>query len=611
MRFRGAAAALATLALVAVSGAGSAGTETRANGQIIFAVGPADNADNAVRQFVAADLRSRRTTFTEIPDRAENPALSRDGRHLAYDEWVGEYPVNHRPLVFVQSMKDGSRHSVGRGCDPAWSPSGRRIAFIHVISDDFCNIAELAIVNRSGSGMRSLFTGIVTNPNWSPNGRWIAFLAGTTLYVIRPDGTDVHALVGDVGGTYSWAPDSKRIAVVVGEGVRIAAVAGGVKVLADNAQRPTWSPTGRWIAFERYSGTSNIIVADANGSTRTVVGTGLEPTWIGDDLLVFTTIDGMRSVAHDGSRSRLVVKAPPYVWYHDLQPLRSSASLAFARETIDYTTILYALDPTRETVRRMMAPSVRGADPAVSPDGLQVAFARVRPEGNHVIAVKGTTGVRRVRTLTHNPYGWDYEPAWSPDGHQIVFVRGKPPIERALYVVGVHGGKPRLLWSGDRPGHPAWAPDGRRIAIDGVRDSESPGIRLVVPGTEGSVQITHPSPGAVDLAPSWSPDGTQLAFVRHLGFYLDAVFVLTLSSGEERQIVPNALETTTMHPLAARWSPDGTSLVVPTCVELLFESCGRMAVATMASDGSGVVRRWERPKLSALDVAWAAASPPR
>lgn len=610
MRLRGAAAALAILALVAVGSAGGAGPEARENGPIVFAAEPADS----MAQFVAADLGSGRMPFIEMAESAENPVLSPAGRFVAFAQWIGEYP-GITPQVFVQGMKRGAKHRVAEGCDPAWSPSGTRIVFIHVISEEFCNVAKLAIVNRDGSGLRDLVFGAVSRPSWSPDGRWIAFLQGSDLRVVRPDGTDAHTVASGDGSytswfPYSWAPDSTRIAVVAGSELQIASVSGGVTHVADDAFGPRWSPNGRWIAFERLRGSElDVVDVDVHDLKQTVVGQGNEPTWIGGDRLAFTATAGIRTVAHDGSSARLAVRAPNFVGYRDLQHVGSRHGLAFRRETVDYASNLFALGPDLESVRRLTAPTVRGVDPAVSPDGRRVVFSRVRPEGNHVLAVVGIAG-GQARALTHNRYGWDYQPAWSPNGKRIVFVRGSSGFEGALYAVGSRGGKPGRIWSGNRPGHPAWARDGRRIAIDGVSRSQTAGIRLVVPGIAGSVQITHPEYpyGQTDVAPSWSPDGAKLAFVRrsYAGHgYSDRAFILTVATGEEHPITTSGYENTSLHPLAARWSPDGTSVAVVTCLELGFFTCMRAGVATVPPDGAGLVNRWDRPKRSALDVAWA------
>lgn len=604
---------LAGVALAAVSGAGSADRAALANGPVVFSASPGE-----VPQLVTADLRSRRTKTITALARTETPVLSPGGRFVAFHQWVGDYPALQPQVGVLRADGRGRRRWIATGCDPAWSPAGKQIAFIHQTSSaDHCVRAELAVVNRDGSALSGLYAGIVSKPGWSPDGRWIAFFrwsesaSETGLYVIHPDGSDAHLLAA-AGDAFSWAPDSRRIAVLTGDGLEVASVdGGGLRRLAGNAYRPRWSPNGRWIAYEEDRGpTRAIVVIDVDELTKTVVGDGLEPAWVGNNLLAFNTVTGIRVAAPDGTSSRLAIKAPVGAWFDGLRSLGGARGVSFRRYAYDYGANLYTMSSAKWAARRLTEARVFAVDPSVSPDGSRVAFTRVRPEGNHVIAIVGSNG-RNLRTLTHNRYGWDHQPAWSPDGRRILFVRERSLLDGALYEVRARSGQPHLVWSGERPNHPAWAPNGRAIAIDGVPGRTSPtrGIRLVTSGRKGAVELTHPPDSSEDLAPSWSPDGTKLAFVRRLRsrYTYERAFVLTLATGEERPLTEYRPANSFLHPFAARWSPDGRKLVVLTCAELGFNSCQAAAVTTMAADGTGAVTRWQRPKLSALDVAWAPA----
>jgi Tol biopolymer transport system component len=82
----------------------------------------------------------------------------------------------------------------------AWSPDGRAIA---VKRGDWCELGALTLVDVATGVARRLALAS-SNPSWSPGGRWIVFdrERGTNdscdadLYVIRPDGTGLHALTG-------------------------------------------------------------------------------------------------------------------------------------------------------------------------------------------------------------------------------------------------------------------------------------------------------------------------------------------------------------------------------------------------------------------------------
>ena len=63
-----------------------------------------------------------------------------------------------------------------------------------------------------------------THPRWSPDGRWIAFLSGRSdeqendqLWILSSAGGEAEQLTKEKGSVddFAWAPDSKRIVLVV------------------------------------------------------------------------------------------------------------------------------------------------------------------------------------------------------------------------------------------------------------------------------------------------------------------------------------------------------------------------------------------------------------
>jgi TolB protein len=212
---------------------------------------------------------------------------------------------------------------------------------------------------------------------------------------------------------------------------------------------------------------------------------------------------------------------------------------------------------------RLMAVAARGgaarqltsgpfdAMPSFSPDGRRIAFTRVvqsvvAPTAS-IFTMDG--GGRHLEPLLAD--GIDLSAAWSPDGRTIAFSRlesaSRPLDEATLYVADADGTHLRSL--GLHGLSPAWSPDGARLAFVSFDDANAPPCpvascppsgELYVVGADGSGLRRLTRSKADDEHPSWSPDGTRLAFasgfdVRSQG-YAPWLMVIRGSGGKPARI---------------------------------------------------------------------------
>ncbi|HEX8247520.1 MAG TPA: FG-GAP-like repeat-containing protein [Pyrinomonadaceae bacterium] len=169
------------------------------------------------------------------------------------------------------------------------------------------------------------------------------------------------------------------------------------------------------------------------------------------------------------------------------------------------------------------------------------------PEGGIITSNPDGTGQTAVPiTGFHTPA----EPAWSPDGTRLSFAGTQNPGD--IFVSNANGGgQINLTNTADpiRERNPSWSVTGK-IAYE--RNPQTTSGQIWTMNTDGSGQahfsaITQPFP----FAPSWSPDGTKLAFASG-----GEIWVINADGTNERRVTVNTSTDTD-----PAWSPDGSKIV--------------------------------------------------
>jgi Tol biopolymer transport system component/DNA-binding winged helix-turn-helix (wHTH) protein len=174
---------------------------------------------------------------------------------------------------------------------------------------------------------------------------------------------------------------------------------------------------------------------------------------------------------------------------------------------------------------------------AFSPDGTRVVFAWTTPEdGNRNLFVK-QTGSETLLRLT-NAAESDYSPAWSPDGTRIAYL-ALSDKGLGLYVVSSLGGPAEKLYTPRSMVHweqraLSWSPDGKSLLFpDGTPSS----IQALSLDTRRAYPVsTPPQDWDGDVNPAFSPDGTQIAFVRAMEGAVRDIYVVSAMGGTPRQL---------------------------------------------------------------------------
>jgi Tol biopolymer transport system component len=167
--------------------------------------------------------------------------------------------------------------------------------------------------------------------------------------------------------------------------------------------------------------------------------------------------------------------------------------------------------------------------PAISPDGLHVAFSVVQ-HGQSLLYVMQADGTNaRIVTDSLDLQG---APAWAPDGRSITSAAEDHGVPH-LFRVPLDGHSP-VAFIGEYSVDPAWAPDGRFVVYSGADIGTTFSVKAVTaeaaPYTFPSLTLTR---GARHLV--FLPGGQALVFLRGDIRHKD-LWMIDLKTGAERQL---------------------------------------------------------------------------
>ncbi|MEE9131991.1 MAG: S9 family peptidase [Gemmatimonadota bacterium] len=298
-------------------------------------------------------------------------------------------------------------------------------------------------------------------------------------------------------------------------------------------RHPVWSPDGTTIAFvsDRSGDDPQVYVIPVDGGEARALtemeNGAFDPVWSPDgDKLLFGSELTTRELEAAAGRSDTSI----------------SAVEGAAADTAMWGSI--------DAIRNWLAKNAENEEPAVITRLDFQGERQLNPIESwaHIFIID--LREKKPRRLTDGPYDFR-DPSFSPDGKRIAFVAkitgDIPPdysVKTDLYVMDMDGGEPRKLDIPERAiSEPSWSPDGSSIAFAGrdTADRSAANTEIGViefPSGEEAVEVTWLT-RALDRSARqycWSPDGAAIYFTAGVHGTVP-IYRVRVSDGEIRQMV--------------------------------------------------------------------------
>jgi Tol biopolymer transport system component len=593
------------------------------------------------------------------------PYWSPDGTKIAFDS---DRDGDREIYVMNADGTGETRLTNSSGADifPSWSPDGLKIAF----RSDRDGNGEIYVMNADGTGETRLTnnSGNDDNPTWSPDGTKITFKSNVDgnpeIYVMNVDGSSQARLTNNsVEDNYpEWSPDGTKIAFWSdrdgNEEVYVMNADGSGQTRLTNQTGadvyPSWSADGTKIVFTSFrdgNGEIYVMNVDGTGQVRLTNDSALdEQTSWGEAVRhigssdVGTSASRTITIENGGSSDLSVTNITSSDGQFTLSPTNFSVISGASQDVTitftptstgtKYSTLTISSDDPDAGTLNFIVNGIGTQPPvpelALSSNSLALGNVDKHTSGSSSFTVTnsggGTLSISNITssnsqfavsptnfdlsgganqmvtvtltptavgweqstlTITHNASGNSSAVTASGIGRvtpqtgsltdtRITFMSARDSGNLEIYTMNSDGSdQTRITDNPAQDSAPTWTSDGSKIAFLSDRDGNNEIYSMNADGTN-VIRLTNNA--SVDTQPAWSGDGTKIAFFS-IRDGNPEIYVMN-ADGSNQTRLTNSSDLD----VEPDWSPDDSKIVFRS------QRDGNPEIYVMDVDGSNQTR---------------------
>jgi serine/threonine protein kinase len=475
-----------------------------------------------------------------------------------------------------------------------WSPDGESIAFVEQTPEE----THLMVQSLDAPTPTQLaITSPQPQPVWSADGTRIYFLKGNGVFAVSRAGGQPEQIVNGASA-FHVSRDGKNLALWKGSPApeNGSAQRFSVWISSPPGTEPAEYKDGPFV-FTRFTPVYLKFSPDGKLLYLSMYTDAGAEMW----LLPFPAGSG---------KPRRIFETTPWNRPVDASWMPDSQRLVLAGNPAPTTGATLWLGDTRSAslTRLLAAPDGGQTTPSVSPDGKRLLFTKMAVDRN-IVELPLDGSEPRTLLATSLP---EFAPTWAPTGDQFAYVTRRNGTDE-LWVRSTQGNWDRpVVTAKDFPTleallSPIFSPDGSRIAYTALLAGSGRRRSLAISAAGGGT----PTIIADGYAPSWSPDGSKIAF---LWIKPDGSIPLaTVSVGSDR--MPQEIRGVP-GVNGPQWSPSGKWIAISTFMGVTLVSPDGKDLHTLpavigqalawSKDSKiiyGLAYNTDPPALRALDVA--------